>query len=133
MNADELDVYQIAVPKDWNDDLAEAIREAAAESGGLDKYTLSPVDPKDAASELQFDPVVVLLYVAKLVIDGTAAALVGVAIERLLKKKQTSAPAAVGGARIIVMLPDGEIETFDTSDAAATATALERLKVSSSG
>jgi hypothetical protein len=124
MSVSNPDIYRVAVPEGLRGDLEEAIRETAAESGLTDKFSISTVDPQEAASELQFDPLTALV-VLKFVLESAAAFLVGMAVERMIKKISVRRP---GGARIIVMFPDGEIETIDTSDAAATKAALKRLK-----
>jgi len=126
MNGDDPDIYKIAVPAEWQDELAEAIRASAAESGGLERYTLEFIDDEEAASELQFDPLTVSIVIGKFVLQSAGAFLVGKAVERLLKKMSTARKA--DGARIIIMFPDGEIETIETADATGTAAALERLK-----
>jgi hypothetical protein len=124
MSISNPDIYKVAVPEGLRGDLEEAIREAAAESNLTDEFSISTVDPQEAASELQFDPLTALV-VLKFVLESAAAFLVGMAVERMIKKISVRQP---GGARIIVMFPDGEIETIDTSDAAATKAALKRLK-----
>lgn len=124
MNANTPDIYKIGVPQAWRGELEDAIREAALETGVSDMYSVSEVDPQEASSEMNFDPVIPLL-VLKFVLQSAAAFLVGMAVERVIRKMS---PRNAAGARIIIMFPDGEIETINTSDAAATNAAVKRLK-----
>lgn len=123
MTSERRDIYKIAVPQEWLEALLEAIRESA-DIEGLENYDLSELSPEEAPSELQFDPVI-LWSLAKFVIESAGAYLVGCAIERLLKKVSVR---KVDRAKIIVMFPDGEVETLDVSDKEALAEAIQRLK-----
>ena len=126
MEPTDKDVYRIAVPEAWQQELVAAVRAEAEAAGKSGQYTLEFVDAREAASELQFDPLTVAIVVAKFALEAAAAFLVGAAVERLLKKM--SAQRKLAGARIVVEYPDGELESIDASDPAAVADAIERLK-----
>ena len=94
MNPNHPDIYSIGVPAAWRGELEDAIRTAAIETGATDRYSVSEVDPQEASSELKFDPVTPLILL-KLVLEGISAALIGIAVERVVKKIESS---GAGGA-----------------------------------
>jgi phosphoenolpyruvate carboxylase len=123
MNTGTAQLYKVAVPPELLDELEAAMRDAATEAGQASGYTATRLDPQQAASELQFDPITPMV-VLKFVLESAAAALIGKAVEKLVKKIASRPDPAV---RIIVMYPDGEVETINTTDVRQTRAAVDRL------
>lgn len=123
MNASDTQIYKVAVPPELLDDLEAALRESATEAGQDDGYTATRMDPQQAASELQFDPITPMV-VLTFVLQSAAAALIGKGVEKLVKKIAGRPDPAV---RIMVVYPDGEVESIRTADVRETQAAIHRL------
>ena len=122
------EIFKLAVPPELRAELEDAMREATAEEGWEGRYETTVVDLADAASELQFEPIttaVVLKFVFGTAVSAVAGKAVGKAVEKLIRKL---VPRDAGDVRIVVMYPDGEVETIDTSDARQTNAVIDRLK-----
>jgi hypothetical protein len=130
MPTDNEDLYQILVPKEWKADLLESVSEAAQESKTPETaYEISEGDAKKAASELQFDPLLVGagIFVANIVVKHVAGKLIDKSIDKLVQKvRALRKPAAT--KPILVLLPDGDLEELNPFDDAATKALIERLK-----
>jgi hypothetical protein len=123
MNASDTQIYKVAVRAELLDDLEAAMRESATEAGQGDGYIATRIEPEHAASELQFDPITPMV-VLKFVLQSAAAALIGKAVEKLVKK-MGARPGP--GIRIMVLYPNGEVENIRTDDVRETQAAIKRL------
>jgi len=123
MSEQTREIFRLGVPPELKAELEAAMREAASEQGGQ-TFEVSAVDATDAESELQFEPGTVWV-VLKFVFEAAASALVGRALNKLINKLK---PRPDGKVTIVIMYPDGEVETIDTGDARQTNTVIGRLK-----
>ena len=132
MSTDESDIFNIGLPADLEEELADALKEAAAENGAAGHYTLTKQDSEKAASELNFDPFTVAagIYVGKLVISGVSSYFIRCALDRVAKKLQENRNKDKSNkGAITVVMPDGSIEKIDPANPAALSAALDRISL----
>lgn len=130
MGDNEPDVYTIAIPPEWREELDGALREAATAAGVSGEYTLAEVDPGEVPNALRFDPVSVSLYVGAIVVNAVAGHFIGKGLEALVARIRSRGKTGVAGegVRVLVLLPNGDVAQMHTDDAEATLAALEKVK-----
>ncbi len=137
MHTGKDDVYEIVIPKDMENELTAALKDAAETSNAVGHYTLTKGDADKAISELRFDPITIAagIYVGKLIVSGVSSYFIRCALDRVAKKMQDSRAQKKGQGKefLTVVMPDGSVEKLDPSDAAGLAAALDRISPKPSG
>ena len=136
MSTKESDIYEIVVPASLEAELVHALKDAAAENGAADHYTLTKGDAEKAASELNFDPFTVAagIYVGKLIVSGVSSYFIRKALDRVAKKLQEARSKDKSNKGVItITMPDGRVEKIDPADPAALSAALNRISPAPSG
>lgn len=127
---DEPAVFQITLPRAYAEGLRDALDTAAREAGMAEGFQLDEVDTSASASEMQFDPITVAagLYVANLVVNSVAGAVVASGLQKLIAKMKADRSGAPA-RRIALLLPDLSVVYLDPNDAAGVEASLRRLTV----